>query len=92
VPTSARKSRRRTSSTPEPEPLFLTTRQAARLLNCSQRTIQYLAKSQELPSIEFGSRGHLRVPRKAILRLVPHDPKSARAIASTRGGTAASGG
>jgi excisionase family DNA binding protein len=67
----ARKKSRRQIPIPEPESLLVTARQAARLLGVSVRTVHYLCADHTLPSLKLGKvKGHLRVPRVAVLRLV----------------------
>lgn len=59
----------------EPEPLLLRTREAARLLNLSERKVQQMCKAGELEHVYFGRA--LRIPRFAVLRYASPADKEA---------------
>lgn len=46
-----------TPASDEPEPLWLTTKQVARLLQVSERTLHDIAKDGALPRVKLGARG-----------------------------------
>ncbi len=63
------------SASPATEPLVLRTREAARLLNLSERKVQQMCKSGELEHVYFGRA--LRIPRWAVLRRIPQPEEAA---------------
>jgi excisionase family DNA binding protein len=68
---AAERSLMKTTALPKISPRLLTTAEAARLLNVTQRTIGNWIKNGSIPYIELpsnGSRKEYRIPQMALLR------------------------